>query len=97
MREVEEQIVTFQVCYNAIKNNFTQQKYDLHYLKIKASNLLYATSNFKMNENITFSRFDQEELVKLLADIRKLISAIEKEIEIQSKEDYYRTNNDQIL
>ena len=96
MREVEEQIVALQGCYNTMKKDFKEQKYDLHYLKSSASELLNITSNFKMNENLAFSRFDQEELVKLLADIRNLINAIEKEIEIQTKEEFYTSNNTEI-
>ena len=79
-----------------MKDDFYNQRVDLYLLKKAASNLLYATSNFKMNENFAFSRFDQEELVELLTEIKKLIGAIEKGIEIPTKEKYYSSNNIEI-
>ncbi len=96
MSEVAEQIVSFQAIYRTIKNDFDNQSIDLYLLKKAASDLLYSTSEFKMNDTLTCSRFDKEELVKLLADIKKLICAIEKEIELQIKEEYYSSNENEI-
>lgn len=92
MIDASETIVYLQALYRTIQSDFEKQNVDLYFLKSRANALLTDTSNFKMNENINFSRFDQEELVKLLADIRKLISAIKKEIEIQENEEFFNSN-----
>ena len=91
-----EQIVAFQGCYRTIKRDFEKQNYDLYLLKTHANTLLDNASKLKTSENLDWSRLDQEELNNLIANIRKLIRTIEKEIEIQTNEEYYSSNNNEI-
>ena len=96
MNIVEENLEYLRNIYQTLKNDFENQKHDLYFLKSHAYALLTETSNFKMNETISFSNHQQQELVNLLAKIRNLIISIEKEIEIQSKEEYFNSNKNEI-
>ena len=96
MNTVEENIDYLRSCYQNLKDKFNSQKHDLFLLKVHVHDLQTITSNFKMNENINFSNNHQQELVNLLANIRNLISSIEKEIEIQTKEEYFQSSNNEI-
>ncbi len=89
MIEIEEQMITFQTCYNTLRKDFEEQKYDLHLIKSHANTLLDEVSNFKINKNLIFTKVNQEELVKLLSKIKNLIHAIDKELDMQAKEEYY--------
>ena len=96
MNTSEESINHLKNSYQMLKDDFNNQKHDLFLLKVHVQDLLITTSNFKMNENIDFSRNQQQELINLIANIRNLISAIEKEIEIQTKEEFLISNNNEI-
>ena len=96
MNTSEESINHLKNSYQMLKDDFNNQKHDSFLLKFHVQDLLITTSNFKMNENIDFSRNQQQELINLIANIRNLISAIEKEIEIQTKEEFLISNNNEI-
>lgn len=96
MIDVGEQIVALQVIYKSLKRDFKEQKGDLYLLKSNALTLLSEASSLKTSEKIAFTSFDQKELKTLCIDIKKLIKAIEKEISIQEKEEYYTSNNTEI-
>ncbi len=96
MNTVEENIENLKSFYQTLKSDFSNQKHDLYFLKDVANNLLLAVSNHKMDETISFRKHQQQELIKLLANIRNLINSIEKEIEIQTKEEYFQSSNNEI-
>lgn len=93
MSSVESYLVKLKIAYEKIREDFNNQKEDFFLLKSYAQDLLTTTSNYKMNENIEFSKHNQIKLVKLIADIRNLINAIEHEIEIQTKEEHFSSDN----
>ena len=96
MSNIQNDIENLKTTYQKLKNDFIARNQDLYLLKKQSQFLLEATSNYKMSETIDTSDFAQKELVELLTKIRNLISAIEKEIEIQTQEEYFDLNNNEI-
>ena len=94
MSSIESYLVKLKIAYEKIIENFNYQKEDLFLLKSYTQDLLNTTLNFKANQNENLSKHNQHKLVKLLADLKRLLNAIEKEIEIQEKEEHFNSSDE---
>ncbi len=93
MSSFENCMANLKIAYQAIKNDFDNQKHDLFLLKTHAQELLNTISDFKENPNDDLSKYAHQKLIKLILDTKQLIKSIDHEIEIQAKEEYFNSNN----
>lgn len=89
MSSIESYLVKLKIAYEKIIDNFNNQKEDLFLLKSYTQDLHTTTLDFQANQNENLSKHNQYKLVKLLVDLKRLLNAIEKEIEIQEKEEHF--------
>jgi len=93
MNDFGEILIDLHTQQSILKKEFRQEKHDIFYLKTSAETLLRSAIKYKNQEDIYIDRFDLKDLNGIISETRKLITSIEKEIQIQANEQYFNLNN----
>ena len=93
MNDFGEILIDLRTTCSILNKEFQYEKCDIFYLKNSAETLLKLALDYRDSKDEYVDRFDLEELNSIISDTKKLIKTIEKEIEIQTKEEYFNSNN----
>ena len=96
MNDFGEILIDLRTTCSILNKEFQYEKCDIFYLKTSAETLLTLALDYRDKKDEYIDRFDLKELNSIISDIKQLIKAVEKEIEIQNKEEYFNSNNNEI-